>query len=130
MFKNFFCNLANNLVEKLPTPPQKIGKLALTFYYKNLKLKKGNFKFSKVSEENVLEFLQDIDPSKSAGIDNIAGKFIKDRATVLAKPITQLCNLSIETSKFPSSCKIAKLKPIFKKGSKTDPQNYRPISLF
>ena len=98
-------------------------------YYENLKLKKGNFKFSKVSEEKVLEYLQDIDPSKSAGIDNIAGKFIKDGATVLAKPITQLCNLSIETSKFPSSCKIAKLKPIFKKGSKTDPQNYRPISL-
>ena len=30
---------------------------------------------------------------------------------------------------FPDACKIAKLKPLFKKGSKVDPSNYRPISL-
>ena len=33
------------------------------------------------------------------------------------------------SSSFPSCCKTAKLKPLFKKDSKTDPQNYRPISL-
>ena len=47
---------------------------------------------------------------------------IKDGATVLAKPISQICNLSIKNSIFPSDCKIAKLKPLFKKGSKTDPK--------
>ena len=44
-------------------------------------------------------------------------------------PITQLCNLPISFGRFPDACKIAKLKPLFKKGSKTDPKNYRPISL-
>ena len=30
---------------------------------------------------------------------------------------------------FPDACKIAKVKPLFKKGSKRDPPSYRPISL-
>ena len=46
-----------------------------------------------------------------------------------SKPITQLCNLSIKLSVFPDDCKIAKLKPLYKKGSNIDPKNYRPISL-
>ena len=67
--------------------------------------------------------------SKAAGIDNLSGKFLKDTAHVLARPISQLCNLSIKLNSFPRSCKIAKVKPLFKKGSKTNPQNYCPISL-
>ena len=44
-------------------------------------------------------------------------------------PITQICNLSIKFSHFPKDCKVAKLKPLYKKGTKTDPNNFRPISL-
>ena len=55
--------------------------------------------------------------------------FIKDGAEVLANPLSQIINLSVATSTFPDPCKIAKLKALFKKGSKTDPKNYRPISL-
>ena len=41
----------------------------------------------------------------------------------------ELFNFFIKLNSFPRSCKIAKVKPLFKKGCKTDPQNYRPISL-
>ena len=43
--------------------------------------------------------------------------------------MTQILNLSIKLSTVPDECKIAKLKPLYKKGKKTDPKNYRPISL-
>ena len=69
-----------------------------------------------------------MDENKAAGPDNLAGKFLKDGATFLAKPISQIGNLSIKYSIFSSDCKIAKLKPLFK-NSKTAPQNDRPISL-
>ena len=66
---------------------------------------------------------------KAAGIDDLSGRFLKDGSQVLSKPISELCNLSIKLGSFPDACKIAKLKPLFKKGSKTNPSNYRPISL-
>ena len=73
--------------------------------------------------------MKGLNPSKAAGIDNLSGNFLKDGADVLARSISQLCNLSIKLNSFPRSCKIAKVKPPFKKGSNTDPQNHRPISL-
>ena len=54
---------------------------------------------------------------------------MKDGAEVLPLPLCNLVNLSIKQSLFPDQCKIAKLKPLFKKGSKSDLKNYRPISL-
>ena len=80
-------------------------------------------------EETVLKIIQDLDENKAASLYNLSGKFLKDEATVLPKPISQICNISIKYSIFPSDCKIAKLKPLFKKGLKTDLQNYRPTSL-
>ena len=99
------------------------------YYEKILKLPNSKFKFNFASDETVLKLLKDLNENKAVGLDNLSGKFLKDGATVLAKPISQICNLSMKYSMFPSNCKIAKLKPMFKKGSKTASKNYRPISL-
>ena len=128
-FKNFFNSLSDNLLKKLPKAPKTFGHLATSLYYRNKVLLANDFKFSKVLVDNVANILKEIDSSKAAGIDNIGGKFIKDGAAILALPLTQICNLSIRISAFPDTCKLAKVKPIFKKGSTMDPKNYRPISL-
>ena len=47
----------------------------------------------------------------------------------MALPLRDIINLSIKELTFQEECTIAKLKPIFKKGARTDPRNYRPISL-
>ena len=129
IFKSFFSNLADNLVSKLPPSPNVFIESKVASYYDDIKFKDLNFEFSKTSPEKILNILKGLNPSKAAGIDNLSGKFLKDGADILARPISQLCNLSIKLNSFPRSFKIAKVKPLFKKGSKTDSQNYRPVSL-
>ena len=73
-------------------------------YYKKIKLK-DNFNLTLTAEKKVLEILQCIDISKTAGINKISGRFLKDGANVLAKPIAEICNTSISSGLFPSDCK-------------------------
>ena len=128
IFKNF-SNLADDLLKKLPNPKNKFNMDSVKSHYVKLGLEEKSFSFSRIDEEVILMLLQETNPSKAAGIHGLAGKFMKDGAPYLSSPITQMCNLSISLSTFPEKCKIAKLKPLYKKASTTEPKNYRPITL-
>ena len=99
----------------------------MAYYKRFLNTENRKFTFSPTSEDEVSKLLKYANPEKAAGIDNLSVRFLKDGAVVLALPISKLCNLLMKRSKFPLDCKIAKLKPLFKKGSKTDPKNYCPV---
>ena len=73
------------------------------------------------TQKKVLEVLQFIDISKVAGINKDSGRILKDGLDILAKPIAKICIISISSELIPSNCKIAELKPLYKKGSKTNP---------
>ena len=83
-----------------------------------------------VTEDEVLRVLNSIDPNKSTGSDNIPPKLLKMTAIIIKSPLTKLFNMSLSQGIFPTSWKEANVLPIFKKkGSTSDPTNYRPISL-
>ena len=77
-------------------------------------------------QETVFKSQKDLDENKAAGLDNVSGKFLTDGATVLCKPVSQICKLPINYSILPSDCKIAKLKPLFKKCAKISPKIILP----
>ena len=129
IFKDFFSNLAENLLKLLPKAPNKFNSKTVNDYYKKMKLNNKRFVLNTVTVEEVKQILLNLDPSKATGIDNISARFLRDGASILANPIKQICNLSITQGCFPDSCKSAKLKPLFKKGNKTNPEKYRPISI-
>ena len=91
-------------------------------YYKKCNMKE-RLLFAKIESDRVFKIIKDFDESKAPDIDNLSGIFLKDGASLIATPITQLCNLSISSSRFPDTCKIAKSKQPFKKGSKADLKN-------
>ena len=130
MFKKLFSNLANDLVQKLPAAANKFGNKSAEDYYNDMfDFYPKKLTFQTIQTRYISDLLKNCDTNKAAGIDDLSGRFLKDGADILTIPITQLCNLSIKFSHFPKDCKVAKLKPLYKKGTKTDPKNFRPISL-
>ena len=67
--------------------------------------------------------------NKSPGPDSIHPMFLSRTATAIAKPLSILFNCSYNEGRLPQDWKNAVISPIFKKGRKSDPENYRPISL-
>ena len=82
-----------------------------------------------ISETEVLKLLKDLDASKSMGPDNTNPFLLKSMAEVFVKPLTLIFQKSVSSGTVPSAWKEARITPIFKKGSKTEPSNYRTVSL-
>ena len=87
------------------------------------------FKFTAVNEDCIDEIIMKFKSKSSTGYDNISNKLIKHYRTVLVKPLTLLANQIIHTGEFPRQLKIARVKPLYRKGDETSFSNYRPISL-
>ena len=83
-----------------------------------------------VTQDEMKKLLKDLKPNKSPGTDEIHPLFLKECATSLSVPFKILFDLTIKESKLPDDWKKAEIRPIYKKkGSKSDPSNYRPVSL-
>ena len=65
---------------------------------------------------------------KATGPDKISPLAIKDNKCFIVPILVFLINLVIETSVFPDCLKTSRVTPIFNKGDKKSPNNYRPIS--
>lgn len=64
--------------------------------------------------------MKNLDAVKSSRIDQISAKFFKDGALVTTIHLANITNLSITLNTFPSKCKVAKKKPLFRKGIETE----------
>jgi len=63
------------------------------------------------------------------GPDWIHPRVLRELAEELAKPGSIICQQSWLTGEVPDDWRIASVTPIYKKGWKEDPGNYRPVSL-
>ena len=82
-----------------------------------------------VTNQDVLDVLKLLDVSKACGPDLLSPRLLKEGATVLSQHMSDIFNCSLSKSYFPDKWKAANVIPVYKKGEKTDPSNYRPISL-
>ena len=74
MFKNFFSNLAESLLSKLPKPTDKYNPELVIQYYSSFAIT-ADFCLVGIAEKQVLKIMQDIKSSRAAEVDNFRESF-------------------------------------------------------
>ena len=77
----------------------------------------------------VCAYLQSLNVSKACGPDLIPAFLLKYSADIISYPLTYLFNKSMSTGTLPKDWVSANVVPVYKRGNKQAPSNYRPISL-
>ena len=83
----------------------------------------------KVTQEMVKEKLLKLNINKSCGPDGIHPHVLQRTANAMCTPLAAIFQLSLDRNECPEDWKVANVTPIHKKGDRTDPSNYRPVSL-
>lgn len=90
----------------------------------------GQFKDNVFSSIEIIEKeLTKLNISKAAGPDKLHAKILYELRKEISLPLNIIFNKSMNEGKLPPEWKLAHVKPLFKKGSKKDISNYRPVSL-
>ena len=123
-FNKHFSSVAKKLVKKIPVnrSRKRFDKFLGERNEKSIFLYLTN-------PSEISKLLRSLSEKSSYGWDDIPQKLIKSSPFNIIRVLTHIFNLSMKEGIFPEKMKIAKVIPIFKKGSTANMENYRPISL-
>ena len=82
-----------------------------------------------VTRDDIQSRLEKVNVNKSCGPDNVHPFVLQKTASAISIPIEKIFKLSLDTGECPEDWRTANVTPIHKKGDRTDPSNYRPVSL-
>ena len=80
-------------------------------------------------DSNVMQIYNGLHVNKASGPDSLPASIYKHTSSSISKSLCQLFRKKLQTSLYPTAWKLAHVIPIYKKGSKADVKNYRPVSL-
>ena len=122
MFSKIFCTVATNIQSKI--------NFAHKSFNHFLKNPCNESIFTKpCTNKEIIDIISDLSSNKTTGPSSILIKIMELGKDFIASNLTVPFNLSFISGVFSDKLKIAKTLPVFKKGSKLECSDYRPISL-
>ena len=83
----------------------------------------------KITVQGVTKLLEGLNGGKASGPDELPNLILKNAANEISPFLKIIFDQSLQTGKLPDDWVEANVAPVFKKGDRHSPANYRPISL-
>ena len=126
IFNDFFVNVAKNIGSDSISVDENHPSICSI---EKSKLSDAQLTFRPVDENFISKQISNLNTKKATGHDGISAKLVKLAKPVILPHLTSLINISLTTSVFPDSLKLAQVIPLHKKNSTLDKSNYRPVSI-
>ena len=88
--------------------------------------KLSDIEVNKVKIKDAIDHLREF---SAPGPDNVTNKIIVELKNEISFPLAILFRKSLDESCIPDEWRLSNVTPVYKKGSKAEPGNYRPVSL-
>ena len=122
MFSKIFCTVATNIQSKINFAHKSFNHFLKNPCNESISTKP-------CTNKEIIDIISDLSSNKTTGPSSILIKIMELAKDFIASNLTVPFNLSFISGVFSDKLKIAKTLPVFKKGSKLECSDYRPISL-
>ena len=82
-----------------------------------------------MTTRKVRDKIMALKPDSVPGPDGVTGHLLQGLADEISPVLALIFSKSMEEGELPADWRRANVTPIFKKGARTKPENYRPVSL-